>query len=45
MCEVMKANKKDITEKKLMAYNDVFAGIFNSLVFYGTGLVTSYKKL
>ena len=35
----MTANKKDITEKKLMAYNDVFAGIFNSLVFYGTGLV------
>ena len=30
----MMTNRKDITEKKLMAYNDVFAGIFNSLVFY-----------
>lgn len=31
--------KKDILEKKLFAYNDVFAEVFNDLVFYGTGIV------
>ena len=35
----MAVHGKDITGKKLMAYNDVFAGVFNSLVIHGTGLV------
>ena len=30
--------KKDIFEKKLMAYNDVFADIFNALILHDTGL-------
>ncbi len=35
----MRFNGKDISEKKLTSYNDVFAEIFNSLIFHGTGLL------
>ncbi|MBR0150088.1 MAG: hypothetical protein IJP89_01860 [Synergistaceae bacterium] len=35
----MMNHDKDIWEKSLTSYNDVFAEIFNSLVFHGTGVV------
>lgn len=36
---------KDLAEKYLFTHNDVFAEVFNKLVFYGTGLVIREDEL
>ena len=41
----MMNHDKDIWEKSLTSYNDVFAEIFNSLVFHGTGVVIDPNDL